>query len=508
MSHDRHGVSAAQPHPGRLQQRCGRLPRRVNVLGRKLRQLGHIAADEIAARIEFLALRHRVENAEVRLRIAAAARRPLPAAVVGRQIEIVEMIGKVALAPAPVDAQVFGQKTRNHHAQAVVHIAGLVDLAHGRVHQRIAGAALAPGGELRRVVAPLNAVVNRLESRIHHMRMVEQNLKIKVAPHQLGQPDPGPLAARLLPRPGHRNQLAHRDRAEAQVHREIARPLARRVVARLVVVIDATAEVVHQRRRARRAQRQFQRVQIRRRKTQLGQGGQRLPQRRWQRGQPGGGHRAIDGLLRLCGVPRQPGGAVGRKDRVRFALGRQHLVALENHVLFDGAQRPPVLPQGALDGRIAREGFGLIVASAEHRLRAQLGSQRGDRLARAGVAHDQRGAVFAQSGVDLRHRRQDELHPPIRLQPALQQRIENVSVEHKRQRHLVAGAQGGVQRRVVVQAQIAPQPDQTERQFFHGRAGGTVGNGSRHVQRVREKMEINHNPAAQNLRPGAINSTS
>ncbi len=176
------------------------------------------------------------------------------------------MIGKVALAPAPVDAQVFGQKTRHHHAQPVVHRAGLVDLAHGRVHQRIAGATFAPGGKLIRVVAPLNAVVNRLESRIHHMRMVVKNLKIKVAPHQLGQPDPGPLAARLLPRPSQRDQFAHGHRAEAQMHREIARPLARRVVARLIVIIDTTTEVVHQRRRARRAQRQFQLVQIRRRK--------------------------------------------------------------------------------------------------------------------------------------------------------------------------------------------------------------------------------------------------
>jgi hypothetical protein len=163
------------------------------------------------------------------------------------------------------------------------------------------------------------------------------------------------------------------------------------------------------------------------------------------------------------------------------------------------------LQQGVLNGSVACEGLGLIVASAENRLRAQPGGQRRNRPARAGVAHDQRCAAVAQSGVDIRDRRQNELHPPVSLRPALQQRIEDVAVELKRQRHLVAGAQGSVQRRVVMQSQIATQPNQTERQPLAWvlrtssdfRAHRSP---SHHWGRL-------HSPAPQALRVGAINST-
>ncbi len=95
--------------------------------------------------IELLRLRDGVEDAKPGLGVAAGGGGPLPAAVVGGQVIVVQVLGKKALAPAPVDAQVLGQKTGHHHAQAVVHIARLQQLPHGRIHQGVAGAGCAPG---------------------------------------------------------------------------------------------------------------------------------------------------------------------------------------------------------------------------------------------------------------------------------------------------------------------------------------------------------------------------
>lgn len=116
---------------------------------RQFGKLRQIAPDELALTVKLLALTDRVEDPEIRLRVAAAGADPLPATVVGRQIKIIEVLGEIFLPPAPVNAEIFHQKAAHHHAQAVVHVAGLVDLGHGRIHQRVASASLAPGFEQR-----------------------------------------------------------------------------------------------------------------------------------------------------------------------------------------------------------------------------------------------------------------------------------------------------------------------------------------------------------------------
>jgi DNA-binding response OmpR family regulator len=63
-------------------------------------QLRQVAADELALRIELLALADRVEDAEVGLGVAAAGAGPLPAAVVGRQVEVVELLGESSARPS------------------------------------------------------------------------------------------------------------------------------------------------------------------------------------------------------------------------------------------------------------------------------------------------------------------------------------------------------------------------------------------------------------------------
>ena len=79
-----------------------------------------------------------------------------------------------------------------------MHVAGLVDLGHGRVHQGVAGTAFAPRAE--QTVCPLatfpgNGVVLGLVSTLGHMGEIGQYLHIKVAPDQLTQPHRSAAAA-------------------------------------------------------------------------------------------------------------------------------------------------------------------------------------------------------------------------------------------------------------------------------------------------------------------------
>jgi len=67
-----------------------------------------------------LALRHRVEHAEERLGVGAAAGRPLPAERVVRQIGVDERIPEPLGAFLPGEEQVFGEERADDHADAVV----------------------------------------------------------------------------------------------------------------------------------------------------------------------------------------------------------------------------------------------------------------------------------------------------------------------------------------------------------------------------------------------------
>ena len=83
MPHQRQRVIFSKFHTGcgQLQRRC--LPRAVQRFALQAGELRQVFADELAFRVKLQALADRVEDAKVRLRVAAAARRPLPTAVVG-----------------------------------------------------------------------------------------------------------------------------------------------------------------------------------------------------------------------------------------------------------------------------------------------------------------------------------------------------------------------------------------------------------------------------------------
>ena len=79
-----------------------------------------------------------------------------------------------------------------------MHEAGAVELQHGRIHQGIAGAALAPclvSLVGMRSGLPGNMVVFRLEGLCCHMREMVQDAEVEVAPDQFRQPYRRALAA-------------------------------------------------------------------------------------------------------------------------------------------------------------------------------------------------------------------------------------------------------------------------------------------------------------------------
>ncbi len=460
--HHRQRVILAQAQPAGLQLQRFHGRGEVDVRVGHLRQLGQVAADERAAGVELLRLRDRIEDAEPGLRVAAGGGGPLPAAVVGGQVVVVQVLGEVALAPAPVDAQVLGQKAGHHHAQAVVHVAGLPQLAHGRVHQRVAGARLAPGlPELGRIV-PLHAVIRGPERLRDDVRVVPQDHEVEVAPRQFGQPCLRARAA-LGGLPGRQvRQLADGHGAEAQVHRQVGHPLAPRIVARRVVRGHARHEVPQQPLGALYAGGQGQRPGVGQRKAQAGQRWQRLARRR--RGQvPGVAlhriRRALEGV-----EPVQPGALVGREHAVGLALAGQHLVAFEQHLVLVVAEGDALGAQGLGHVPVAGDGLGLVVAVGQHLAHAQAARELHDAFARRAMAHDQPAAgraaargELAQALVQRLRAGMDERHAPV---AAAGQRIQDAGVEDEGAVHPLVAAQRVVQGGVVVAAQVAPHPHQ------------------------------------------------
>lgn len=73
-----------------------------------------------------------------------------------------------------------------------MHVAGLPDLRHRRIDQGVAGLAITPGLEQRlraRPLLPDDGIVGRLEGPCGHMREIAQDLRVKIAPDQLVEPD-------------------------------------------------------------------------------------------------------------------------------------------------------------------------------------------------------------------------------------------------------------------------------------------------------------------------------
>ena len=139
----------------------------MNRLPFHLPQLWHPFPNILPALVKFLTLQNRIKDPEIRLRINACAGTETPTTIIGGKVPVDEMLHEVALAHAPVDEEVFGEEGGDGHAGTVVHVACIVELAHGGVDEGVAGLALGPFGEEVGVIFPLYVRVFGLEGFVH-----------------------------------------------------------------------------------------------------------------------------------------------------------------------------------------------------------------------------------------------------------------------------------------------------------------------------------------------------
>ena len=81
-------------------------------------------------------------------------------------------------------------------------------------------------------------------------------------------------------------------------------------------------------------------------------------------------------------------------------------------------------------------------------------------------SHQVKASSWWDAGIERGHRFPDEFHPPVDTR----QGVEDLAVEDKHAVDVAATLQGGVQRGVVVDAQVATEPDQSRiKAVFHVR---------------------------------------
>lgn len=164
----------------------------------------------------------------------------------------------------------------------------------------------------------------------------------------------------------------------------------------------------------------------------------------------------------------QPGLPVGREHGKRPAAPGQELVAFENHLVLERAENDAGIPQRLSHRLVAAKRRRLVIAVAEHRLRADLACERRHEFCRRPVQHMQSGAVRRQFATQRGDAAVDELHPAVR---ARRQGVEDVGVEHEDDMHRPARCQRVVKGGMIGKTQIAPHPDQRGIEFRHGDGG-------------------------------------
>lgn len=143
----------------------------MNGLPRQVSEFGDPLADIGAVGIVLLALEDGVEDAEVGLGVDARGGAEAPAAVVGGEVAVDEVLHEVPFAQAPVEQEVFGQKGGHRHARAVVHVSSVVQLPHGGVDEGVARLPRAPGAEVGRGVFPGDVGVFGLIRFVHAVQV-------------------------------------------------------------------------------------------------------------------------------------------------------------------------------------------------------------------------------------------------------------------------------------------------------------------------------------------------
>ena len=167
-----------------LKELLGRVMKLFVMKGGKL---GHVSVDVLALRVKLKPLGRRIENPEIGLGIDPGGRAPLPVAVIDGEVTVNQVASKKAFPFFPVHEQILDQEHRRDHPNAVVHKAGLDELSHAGVDNRITRSSFAPRLELAFVVTPVKSVVFGVEVGIKDMREVKTNGREKIAPNELGE---------------------------------------------------------------------------------------------------------------------------------------------------------------------------------------------------------------------------------------------------------------------------------------------------------------------------------
>ena len=147
--------------------------------------------------------------------------------------------------------------------------------------------------------------------------------------------------------------------------------------------------------------------------------------------------------------------AIGREHRVGTARLRDDLVLLEDDLVLAGMEGDARRRERLRNAGVACDGLRLVVPVREHRVDAELHRERGNRLARMAVTHDEATAVTLQRGREIRHGLADELDPAV---VAARQRVQDLAVEHEYAKDRAAPGEGVIQRGVIEVAQVAPEP--------------------------------------------------
>ncbi len=408
----------------------------MHVPVRHLRELRHPPAHVRAARVEPLALRHRVEH-PVGPGVGAGARHPLPVELIVGDVPVHQKVEEVPGAHPPVRVQRLGQEARRQHPAPVVHPPLVPQLPHRRVHQRIARTPRTPGRDLPGVLAP--PVTPRPVVGPGRLGPGREHLVMEVAPGDLPYERLG-AGPRPLPRPLHR--LGRRDRAEVQIRREAGGGVARQVVVAGLVPGQAAGTPRPQQPPSLRL---AARGQPLRDPRDLRPGRQRLARHiaghaYRARGADGGSYalltpapeiRCEHGVVVAAGG-RQPTGRDGRHHRVV-----RHQLAAD---LLERGPQPLLAPQrvAAHPGRDVQPG-------------RSYGSRDGTRpVHHVAAPEHQVTAARAERGVQVGEAVGEERAPVRRVEPGVAHPV----VRHEQRDDLVGLAQRGAQHRVVVHAQV------------------------------------------------------
>ncbi len=385
--------------------------------------------------VELPALGDRVEDPEVGCGVGAGARGPLPAVLVAGQVAVDQVPHEVPGPVGPLDVQVLDQERGHDHADPVVHPALGQQLAHARVHDRVAGPALGPGPE--RLVGVLAGGVRHLghlgqEVLAGALRPEVQHGGVELPPGDLLAVGRITAAQAVQDRP-------RVDRAPLQVGRH-----PRRVVQVGPVPLGGVAAQVAAPEPAPGVPgRCFTGLR-------QGQAGRQVR----VLGDAGAVHRAPvhvggPGVGGLAPAMLGPDPVERGVDLERRAVALGH-PARGHRVRRPGADQRDV-SQCVVDSLVAGPAVGAVIGADVHRGRAHFPGHGGHHVLRLAPAHDQPAAVLAQLGIQ---RAQSPIHEG---DPRRAGRLAQHVVQDEQRRHRPLPG-GGQQSRVIAQAQVPAEP--------------------------------------------------